>query len=693
MSILTCTATGYANSLGGTTTKVSTEIYYSDFSPSPASVLNEETTTLFKAYFSYYIYSGLYNDSIYKGDGTVKFYGNDKGIILLNDVAVGYPGKSYTNDVTNYVNKNTGAFSYIYAEMQRSIFASGITYQCGFNSLEMEYHYIPYKVTWECETGGASISATLTDAETNTLELIAYPAEGYKFARWSDGVTTAKRTDIITGDINFVAQFTPNTYTVNYYDITSGEKISCGTQVCNYGFSYQTPALPIYEKEIPEGYGVNPIGWIQTSEPGSIRYGTTNLYSGTSTSDILTQYTTIYNLTSIDNDVIDLYFNLHPMQYTVTHKSFTGGSINNFGTLTGYRIYGNGDYFLLSLPTTLTDGYKLTNQMTEENGTADTTITNSWFVSETAMNPGDATIVHIDSLYVGDSTVYSYETPIDYFVHFHTCNLNGEEINLETLFCKYSDVYTTPTVNPLNNQVVYGWYSTEKDISTWYVLNSTNVLVNGTSSVAEPLGAKFANVTKEDYAVVHYYAYYIPKGYQISYQWLDTWGQQGEFALPDSGIHVYGRDGLAIETIPNYEEYIIDNVDTINWYYYENNDLTTTRLTNEWITVPLDFAEDRKFYALKTPVGRQITFGVNEESWGKIIVENPKPDDIYQEGDIINVYVEASEWSYFSHWSDGNRWPVREIVVGGKNINYIAYFRSNQIYIQRPITKEGELIK
>lgn len=689
MSILTCTASGYSSLLGSNATKDSIEIYYSSFSPSPENVLNEETTTLFKAYFSYYIYSGLYNDSVYKGDGTVKFYGNGSSTTLLNDARVGYPGVSKTHDVTNYVNKNTGVFSYVYAEMQKSIFASGTIYRCGFTDLEMEYHYIPYKVTWKYETGGASISATLTDAETNTLKLTAYPAEGYKFARWSDGVTTATRIDTITGDTDFVAQFTPNTYTVNYYDITSGEKVSCGTQVCNYGFSYQTPPLPIYEKEIPEGYGINPTGWIQSSEPGSIRYGTSDLYSGTSTSDILTQYTTIYNLTSIDNDVVDLYFNLHPMQYIVTHKTFTGGSTNNFGTITRYRIYGNGDYSLAPLPTTLTDGYKLTNQMTEENGKADTNITNSWFVSEEAMNPGDETAVYIDSLYIGDSTVYSYETPIDYFVHFHTCDLNGEEINLETLSCKYVNSYSTSIPEILDGQIVYGWYSTAQDISTWYVLNSTNEMVNGTTAVAKALGFTFENLTKDDYAEIHYYAYYIPRGYQISYHWLDAWGQ-GEFALPASGIHVYGRDGLAIATIPNYDEYIIDNVDTIGWYYYENNDptLTDTQAINEWATVPLDFAEDRIFFALKTPIGRQITFGVNEESWGKVIVENPKLDDIYQEGDIINVYIEATDLAYFSHWSDGNRLPIREIKVGGRNIHYIAYFRSNQIYIQRPITKE-----
>ena len=188
---------------------------------------------------------------------------------------------------------------------------------------------------------------------------------------------------------------------------------------------------------------------------------------------------------------------------------------------------------------------------------------------------------------------------------------------------------------------------------------------------------------------MYYYAYYVPKGYQISYHWLDTWGQ-GEFALPASGIHVYGRDGLAIETIPNYEEYNIDNVGTINWYYYENNDLNTTKLTNNWTTVPSDFAEDRKFYALKTPKGRHITFGVNEESWGKVIVENPKKEDIYEEGDIINVYIESTKLAYFSHWSDGNRLPIREIEVGGKNTQYIAYFRSNQIYVQRPKVKKEE---
>ncbi len=695
MSILTCTASGGSGSLTGAfNNNASITRYYSSFSPVSTETLNGITGTLVEAFFSYHIYSGNPGSSTYVGDGAVWFYDTeDTSHQILstsgNGYQIGYGGYNGSSNVTNYVDPITGSFSKVSATMYKSIFAgSSIEYKYGFTSLTMKYHYLPYKVTWTCDTGGSHITATITDNDTNTLKLTAYAATGYDFVQWSDGVTTATRSDVITGDIDFVAQFSPHTYTVNCYDITSGEEILYDTRVYEYGTSYLAPTLPTYEN-IPEGYGVNPTGWIMTSDTGSIRYGTTDIYSGTSTSTTVTQYTEIYNLTPTNGGVVNFYFNLHPMQYTVTHKSFTGGSVNNFGTITDYRIYGNGDYFLTTLPTSLTDGYKLTNQMTEENGKADTTITNNWFVSETAMNPGDETVVYIDSLYIGDVTVYSYETPINYFVHFHTYDLNGEEINLETLFCKYLNSYSTSIPETLNGQVVYGWYSIEQDISTWYILNSTNEMVNGTTGVAKTLGFTFENLTKKDYAEIHYYAYYIPRGYQISYHWLDTWGQ-GEFALPATGIHVYGRDGLAIETIPNYEEYLIDNADTINWYYYENNDLTTTRLTNEWVTAPLDFTEDRKFYALKTPVGRQITFGVNDESWGKVIVENPKLDDIYQEGDIINVYIEATDLAYFSHWSDGNKLPIREIEVGGKNIYYVAYFRSNQIYIQRPSVKEEE---
>lgn len=690
MAILTTYASDYINQLKESETKKTVYRYYSDFSPKSSDILNEESTTLLEAYFSYYIYSGLRDDSLFKGDGTVRFVGNNLSVTILNDVAVGNPGKTGQRNVTEYVNNITGEFDYVYGEMQKS-WVVAHTYDCGFTGLKVDYYYLPYKVSWSCDIGGDHIDATITDHETNTLQLTAYAAEGYDFAQWSDGVTTATRSDIITENIDFVAQFTPHIYTVNYYDISSGEKLLYTSETYEYGTSYSTPILPIYEN-IPEGYGVNPVGWTKTSTSGSIRYGTKDIYSGSSTTTIIDQYTEIYNLTSINNEIVELYFNLHPIQYKITHKIFLAGSTNNYNIITKYRIYGNGNYSLADLPTTLTQGYKLTNRMVEENGQEDFTIINSWFISENAMKPGDETITYIDSLCAENKVVYAFETPINYFVHFHTCDLNGNEISLETLLCKYANSYLTPIPNSLENQTVYGWYSSEQDISTWYILNSTNTMVNGISEVTYNLGSTFNNITEKDYSEIHYYSYHIPRGYQIKYQWIDDWGQ-GEFPLPQTGIHVYGRDGLPIELIPNYDEYIIENVNTINWYYYENNDLTTTQLINEWTTVPLDFAEDRIFYALKAPLGRHITFGVNEETWGKVIVENPKFDDIYQEEDKINVYVEASEWSYFSHWSDGNRWPIREIIVGGKNINYIAYFRSNQIYIQRPIIKEGELIK
>jgi hypothetical protein len=36
------------------------------------------------------------------------------------------------------------------------------------------------------------------------------------------------------------------------------------------------PALPTYDN-IPEGYGLNPIGWTR-EETGLVRYGTTTMY-------------------------------------------------------------------------------------------------------------------------------------------------------------------------------------------------------------------------------------------------------------------------------------------------------------------------------------------------------------------------------------------------------------------------------
>lgn len=524
-----------------------------------------------------------------------------------------------------------------------------------------------YKLTNKMSAAGAPADDTITNSWFVSNEAMN-PGDPM--------ITTVSST--LADNITVYSYETPNEYTINYYNFTSGEDVLITSIIYQYETSQAAPTLPTYET-IPEGYGINPIGWVNSKE-GSIRNGTSTMYSGTSTSTVLAQITTISNLSSTDGDVFNYYFGLYPIQYLVNYKKYTTNSTSNYTPDTGYRIYDNGDYTLIDLPSA-TGGYKLTNKMLVEGGPIDTTITNSWFTSDTDWTPGAEKITTIPSTTTTDVTVYSFETPIDFTVNFHTYDYNGDEINLEIIPCKYNITQTAPAQpETLNGQVVYGWYSTEQDISTWYIQVNTNTLINGTTSVGIAFGSNnISTITTQDQTELHYYGYYIPRQYSLIYKWLDNWSPNStEYILPAATTRIYGRDSLIVELIPNYEDYIIDNANTINWYYYENDDQTTEQLTNNWDVIPNDEFENKVFYALKTPKDRIITFSSNDNTLGTITVTNQTDNNIYQEEDLIYCYVAPTEIGYFSHWSDGSTLPIRTITVGSKNVDYMAYFNNDK---------------
>lgn len=68
--------------------------------------------------------------------------------------------------------------------------------------------------------GSAHSRYQVVYGEKITVTAIPYP--GYKFVRWSDGVETAERTDLITGDFEATAIFEPIVYTVEYVATEGG---------------------------------------------------------------------------------------------------------------------------------------------------------------------------------------------------------------------------------------------------------------------------------------------------------------------------------------------------------------------------------------------------------------------------------------------------------------------------------------
>ena len=84
-----------------------------------------------------------------------------------------------------------------------------------------------------------SISGAATQAVshgTAGTAVTAVPDEGYHFVKWSDGVTTASRTDTgVTGNISVTAEFAINEYILTYTAVENGSITGAVTQTVTYG--------------------------------------------------------------------------------------------------------------------------------------------------------------------------------------------------------------------------------------------------------------------------------------------------------------------------------------------------------------------------------------------------------------------------------------------------------------------------
>jgi uncharacterized repeat protein (TIGR02543 family) len=107
-------------------------------------------------------------------------------------------------------------------------------------SVTANFAPLTYTLTYTAGTGG-SISGTSPQTVaygSDGTEVTAVPDAGYQFTGWSDGVTTAARTDTnITADLSVTANFAPLTYTLTYTAGTGGSISGTSPQTVAYGGS------------------------------------------------------------------------------------------------------------------------------------------------------------------------------------------------------------------------------------------------------------------------------------------------------------------------------------------------------------------------------------------------------------------------------------------------------------------------
>ena len=107
-----------------------------------------------------------------------------------------------------------------------------------------------YTVIYQANEGGTISGAaeqSVQDGENGT-EVVAVPNEGYKFVKWSDNITEAKRQDRnVTKDIVVKAIFEKQTYTLTYVASNGGYLVGNLSQTVTYGESgTKVTAVPNY---------------------------------------------------------------------------------------------------------------------------------------------------------------------------------------------------------------------------------------------------------------------------------------------------------------------------------------------------------------------------------------------------------------------------------------------------------------
>ena len=523
-----------------------------------------------------------------------------------------------------------------------------------------------YKLTNQMSAAGAPADFSITNSWFTSLEDLnpGDPMITFIESTYAD-------------NIDIYSYETANTYIVNFYNFTSGTDELVEQKICEPDITYDMPNLPIYENS-KIGYTTNPTGWVNTKN-GNIKNNTNEMYAEKSTTDILNQYNSFTNLSLVDGDIFNYYFGLYPIQYTVNYKLYSENTNTNYTTKTEWRIFDNGDYSLSDLPHELSQGYKLTNKMHAYGESMDDSMNNYWFTSLENIDPDDEKITTVNSQYADDITVYSYETPIDYVATFHICDYTGEELNSESIKTKYSEDLQTPgEPEEKQGRIISGWYSGNQDISTWAMaINSDTTISGATASPSLQFNFITNNLTTEDNAEVHYYAYYIPKTYSINYEWLDDWSKNStDYPLDTSSSRVFGRTEYIIPVIPTYDNYNIDFVGTNQWYYFENNDLNSDYLINGEDIISPFLIENRTFYAKKTPKPRYVTFHPNVDDWGTIYINKSTPnEDGYMEGTVLEVYAVPSSEKSFLYWGNGSQNPLKTIQIKDTDLAYELFFR------------------
>jgi uncharacterized protein (TIGR02145 family) len=507
-----------------------------------------------------------------------------------------------------------------------------------------------YTLTYNAGSGG-SISGTspqTVNYGTSGTTVTAIPNTGYHFTGWSDGVSSASRTDTnVTANKTVTANFSINTYILTYNAGSGGSVSGDTSQTVNHGSDGSTvTAVP------NTGYSFT--GW---------------------SDGVGTASRTDTNVTA--NKTVTANFSINT--YTLTYNAGSGGSVS--GDTSQTVNHGSDGSTVTAVPNT---GYSFTGwsdgvstaSRTDTNVTANKTVTanfsiNTYTLTYNAGSGGSISGTSPQTVNYGDSgttvtavpnTGYSFTGWSDGVSSASRTDTNvtaNKTVTANFSINTYTLTYTAGSGGSISGTspqtVNYGGSGT----TVTAVPNSGYEFTSWSDGVSSASRTD-TNVTNDISVVANFSAL---ATYTLTY----NAGTGGTIIGDVSQTVVEGGDGTKVEAVANSGYKFVDWTGT---YTSTTNPREDINVTNN-ITLTANFIETTKYTVTYTAGNNGTLVDGDGYSGDKLIYE------IYEGSDVISIEAVADSGYVFDQWSQADIFtnPRRDTNVTS-DLNIQASFKA-----------------
>jgi uncharacterized cupredoxin-like copper-binding protein len=511
-----------------------------------------------------------------------------------------------------------------------------VTASVDYIAVTVTYTPPTYTLTYAAGTGG-TISGTSPQTVAHGgsgTSVMAVPDTGYRFTGWSDGVTTATRTDTnVTADLSVTANFAPLTYTLTYTAGTGGtisgtspqtvEHGGSGTAVmavANTGYDFvrwsdgvttamRTDTLVMADIDVTAIFAIKTYtltytagtgGTISGTSPQTVAYGGSGTavmavpdtgYRFTGWSDGVTTATRTDTNVTADRSVTAIFA---PLTHTLTYTAGTGGTISG------------------TSPQTVAFG---------ESGTAVTAVASSGY-RFTGWSDGVTTASRTDTNVTADLSVTASFAPLTYTLTY-TAGTGGTISGTSPQTVAFGESGTAVTAVASSGYRFTGW----SDGVTTATRTDTNVTAD-------------LSVT----------ASFAPLTYTLTY----SAGPGGTISGTSPQTVAHGGSGTAVMAVPN-----------AGFYFAGWSDLVTTATRTD-----TNVTANRSVTAIFAPLTHTLTYTAGTGG----TISGTSPQTVAHGGSGTPVTAVPDAGYRFTGWSDGVTTATRTEtnVTGGRS--FTAHF-------------------